>query len=547
MAVTMLVDIEDQEWPLESTGSEGLAALVSKATFNDTKSASLITVVELTNEESPKPVISLKSGKDCQRNPSPRLERRPITNPAFNDLLDLALLRVVDIFAECKTDPPPRLFPNSEHIRHTFFPGNVWDQHGDMETEYGRISFMLDRYPERGISFHQSTTIQALLSNPHPLQNWYDAVESLAEQAQVAKEEVSKALFSHNSRRATCYRGKIDFLWAPIGYETDVQASLNLWEAALCCIASDLQAGKTHNVGSFVHIHAFIKDPIGGLRAPLPQQTTIFLELWSCAQAILAGQSQTPLVQEFYKKIAAQLALESSFLSVSKLQRISHIHFLHHQELCYVYTTIDHLPRAEFSIPTRVLEILSEIVLGASELDVCMIAPITIAYAPPIHESEKPFKVIIDGNNRVTALVLLRFLATQTNLEDMDLDALDAYCAARGLGSKWLIDVRDVLATLLDTKPTLDLLRKHLITIRKFLKVSRVPALVVQESSFFTLCLRRGTNEEPVLLQPFHQTIFNDDRICVAFPAKGGQAHGRTLGHAVLPVQYEENQIADVI
>ena len=209
-----------------------------------------------------------------------------------------------------------------------------------------------------------------------------------------------------------------------------------------------------------------------------------------------------------------------------------------------MYTKIDRLPRAEFSVPARVLEILSEILLEATAVGACAIAPIAIAYAAPTDPQGKLFKVIIDGNNRLTALTLLRFLATQPGPTSINPDALPTHCAAHDLGPKWIVDLREVLALLLASQSTLALVQRLWGTICKFSQVSHVPALVVQEQNFFTLCLKRGTNEKPVLLQPMHQSFYNDDRFCIAFRAKGGQAHGRTLGFAVLPIMYSERTTA---
>ncbi|CAD6568919.1 MAG: hypothetical protein ASARMPRED_002215 [Alectoria sarmentosa] len=520
------------------------ALLDNKAVPCANKAMVTVTQIELTNEESPKPVLSLKSTQSRQRQPLPRLNRPAISNPTFNDLFDLASKRVLDVVLKCTKDPPPRLFPNSEHIRHTFFPASVWEQYGDMETESGQISYMLAQYPERGLPLRSSTTIRNLLGTSNPLEKWSEYIEDLADQAHVAQKEALKAMLPHFPETPSPVWSKADFVRIPVGYSTDGLASLDLWSAAVEGMASYLEAGKPHNIEAFLHIHSFIKDPIGGLRAPSPRQIVIFSALWSRTQAVISRQLQAPLPQAAYQQIAAQLALESSFLSIPKLRKTSHIHFSHHQQLCYVYTTIDHLPRAEFSVPARVLEILLEIVLETSKLGTCAMAPITIAYASPTDPNDKPFKVIIDGNNRVSALVLLRFLAIQSGPDMIDPRTLSAHCTAHGLGPKWLIDLRDVLATLLGSDPTLELVRKHWIAIRQFSNVSRIPALLVQEQSFFTLCLGRGTNERPVLLQPMHQTIFNDENLCVAFPAKRGQAHGRSLGYAVLPLKYDgERQV----
>lgn len=518
------------------------AEIVSKHQFPALKEKTnreTVTVleIELTNEECPKPIVTLKSFKDRQRQPLLRLSRAPIVHPTFSNLVDLALTRVLDIVVVSKHDPPPRLFPRSEHLRHTFFPASAWDMHGDMETEYGRISYMLSEYPERCIPLHCSETIWDLLSTLDPLGKWFEFVAHLRQQAENAKEEALQTMRPQFPEVPVLNLSKKDFWRIPVAYPTDQQAALNLWRTSLAHIASDLEAGRTQNIEAFLQVHAFLKDPVGGLKLFSTSQTTIFTELWCRSKAALASTyHQTSISQEQVQQIAAQLAVESSFLSIPSLQKISYVHFSHHHQLCYVYTEIDQLPRAEFSIPARVLEILFEILLEVTKTGACAMAPIAIAYAPPMDPQGKPFQVIIDGNNRLTALTLLRFLAIQLDPISINLDALHTHCVARGLGPKWIIDLCEVLASLLASRSKLELVQRYWGTVRKFANISRVPALVVQEQDFFTLCLKRGTNEKPVLLQPMHQTLYNDDRFCIAFRAKGGQAHGRTLGFAILPI-----------
>ena len=63
---------------------------------------------------------------------------------------------------------------------------------------------------------------------------------------------------------------------------------------------------------------------------------------------------------------------------------------------------------------------------------------------------------------------------------------------------------------------------------------AKIPALLVQESSFHTIDVRRSKKEAPriFLLQPMHQTIYNDARRPLAIPAKQ-QSHGRAAGNDI--------------
>ena len=294
-----------------------------------------VTEVEWTNEESPKLIETQKPAQESQKQPLPRRSRTPILEPTFDDLIDLALMRVLDIVVTSNTDPPPRLFPNSEHIRHTFFPTRVWNTYGDMETEFGRVSYMLARYPERCAPLRCSETIRNLLNSSEALGNWFEFVGLLRQRAEMAKEEAWEAMNPHFPEVSLQNLSKDDFWRVPTSYSTDQQTTSDLWSAALTEMALDMEAGKTQNTEAFLQVHAYIKDPIGGLKLFSPQQTMIFSELWHRARAILASSCiGTDICIKTFQYLAAQLAVESSFLAIPCMQQISHVHFSHHHQLC---------------------------------------------------------------------------------------------------------------------------------------------------------------------------------------------------------------------
>lgn len=51
------------------------------------------------------------------KRPLPRLLREDIPNPMFEDLIGLALTRMLHIVVPNSENPPPRLFPLAESIR----------------------------------------------------------------------------------------------------------------------------------------------------------------------------------------------------------------------------------------------------------------------------------------------------------------------------------------------------------------------------------------------------------------------------------------------
>jgi hypothetical protein len=84
------------------------------------------------------------------KRPLRRLSRADISNPSFEDLISLALMRMRYIVEPNSENPPPRLFPLAESMRWDFFTFDDWNEFGDLETEHGRLTYTLSRYPERG-------------------------------------------------------------------------------------------------------------------------------------------------------------------------------------------------------------------------------------------------------------------------------------------------------------------------------------------------------------------------------------------------------------
>lgn len=422
----------------------------------------------------------------------------------------------------------------AEHTQITFFTTDVWNEFGNMETEMSRLKFTLSRYPERGLPSACERTVQALLCKERLLKHFPNVVGDLKSQShQAMRQALGEMTAQHPSQTARA--DKEAFLTFPVDYKTSartVEFQVGLWTRVLEEIAECLASGNIDFVEPFLQVHSFLKDPIGGLKAPFQPQVTHFNKL-------LAGFGKATvddhLCLENWKAVAAQLAAESSFLALPKLQKVVYVHFSHHQELPYVYVSLDKLPRAEFSVPTRVLELAVEMVMDSTKDQLCHVAPITVAYRAPLESDQKPFKVIIDGNNRATALALLRFLATQ-DLDKLDDTTLDGYCRKHNFGSKWLVDIKDVVAELCSGNDCLGVLKARRDVIGEFAKVTRMPALIVQEQSFHTICMSRLSGPRPVLLQPMHQTLYNSDSLCLAWAAQHGQAHGRPLGYKMLPL-----------
>jgi hypothetical protein len=225
-----------------------------------------------------------------------------------------------------------------------------------------------------------------------------------------------------------------------------------------------------------------------------------------------------------WQAIAAQLALESSYLAIKKLEKVVYVHFRGHQQLTYIYVSLDKLHRVEFSLPSRVVEVIKEII-RAHDGRQCVIAPITISCVTS-PRTQETYKVVTDGNNRVVALTTLRLLASNQSLQ--------SYAEKHHLDNKFQTEIQDVLREL-DKLPCLKDIFGRADVLASFAKVEKVPALVVQEQSFHTAWIEEKDGGKCVLLQPVQQVVFSERGSHIAFPAKH-QSHGRPLGFKSLPL-----------
>ncbi len=191
----------------------------------------------------------------------------------------------------------------------------------------------------------------------------------------------------------------------------------------------------------------------------------------------------------------------------------------------------------------HVLEVVEEMLLAvvANDGQACPLVPILVTSRPSFSEIDRSLTPIVDGNHRATATILLRFLANQPLLADRAIMSqhLLKHCTSHQLGKKWQIDLLDVVDELY--KPRSRDFHDHLVAnaqlVRNFAAVKYIPALVVQEEDFHTICKQRSEGKaKPVLLHPFHQTLFNDDALSFALPQKAGQTHGRPEAFRLLPL-----------
>ncbi|KAL8852335.1 MAG: hypothetical protein Q9221_002831 [Calogaya cf. arnoldii] len=508
---------------------------------------------------------SWKAPKSHAILPARRTLPSDIVNPQFKDLVDLALLRVFDA-ASFLDNRPSRLFPTVETVFGGYFTHDDWLVHGDLETELGRMNYMLSNLPERGIPTGCLTLVCFVLSSPTVLSAWEQKLP-LLENKIVSEIRWVVHVMQKQQRTSISSCPKSSHITIPVDYRTDAAASnyaTQLWETSLSEIAAQISKGHFEHARAFLQFFAFLKDPLCGLESVVDKAVDLFIHMMTALANSTHNYPGNPLPQAKWHAATAQAAQEALFLATPILEQINYIHFSGHQQLPYVYVALDQLPRSEFSIPEHVLRIVEEM-LTSDPLEnegSCPIAPISISSYPALLPSQKgkSTTVIIDGNHRATAIMLLRFIAeypviltsSKHNQNDNDahnnpLSLLHTFCKTHHLSPIWEIDLAHVLQTLLrpGSNHYASLLHRQKNLVIRFRHVHTIPALVVREDHFHTVCQqRRGVKGRPRLLLPIHQAVYNDEKLGFALP-QAGQVHGRAVGYRAMPVLMEREREMD--
>jgi hypothetical protein len=347
-------------------------------------------------------------------------------------------------------EPQPIIFPLAEGVRWDFFTHDDWDEFGNLESEYGRLTYTLTRYSERGPPTACESALQDLLEKTSVLAGWGSVVPELEAHAMTALNDVCRRQQNGSSGRE--WMTKADCVTVPADYVVSEHASeisLRLWRRSLEELASQFANGSSAYVAQFLQVHAFLKDPIYGFKKPFNNQTKVFERLLRELNEIFPTSS---LGTREFERLAAQAAQESAYLTSPLLNSVSLVHFHAHHQLTYANVPLDTLARAEFSVPSHVLEVAEEMLLAVASNEglACPIVPILITTRPRFSKEEQYLTPIIDGNHRATAALMLRFLASQPLLSDyvVMVRRLLGYCTDHGLGKKWQIDLLDVIREL---------------------------------------------------------------------------------------------------
>ncbi|EXM19877.1 hypothetical protein V3481_003384 [Fusarium oxysporum f. sp. vasinfectum] len=456
----------------------------------------------------------------------PETPYQDIEKPTPAILSSLAESRLLRILHGTFSFDPVSLFPTAGDCEAALTLNSEIQKHANMETS--KMAYMLSYIPRRRIPQIMASSVSQLLETEDVIENWPRQMNTLKNQSQILSRAI---IFEMNAPRtpAKCPVDGSEFVGRVVPYETETHEenlSLKFWSRALKDFTTKGR-WSTGRVTSFLQIHAFLRDPVCGLRNNFESRKDNFLNLLTRLTKELEETSQT-----IREDVAAQLAAESSFISQSLVSNASCVHFSEDQQLVYSYVYISDMARSEFSCPEIVIGMISDI-LNCRSGDKIRIAPIAVANSHPVCSSHDSRQVIIDGNNRITTLTFLKFVSIYglSKLQEAE-DNLREYCRDSGLGPVYLVDFCAVLQMLQNNAMHILSQLQTCVTLGRFKHITQVPCLITEEASFITKVLVDG--EE--IAQPIHQSVFATDDLLVALPAKM-QCHGRAKGFKALPVR----------
>ena len=120
---------------------------------------------------------------------------------------------------------------------------------------------------------------------------------------------------------------KEDFITLPADYDVDElspELSLRLWRRSVADIAFQIAKGDFAHSGSFLAIHAFLKDPIHGLFKFSSQRLRVFHRLLNSVQGMLNG---TIISTAGWQSLIAQASQESALLTIPYLEDTAYLRF----------------------------------------------------------------------------------------------------------------------------------------------------------------------------------------------------------------------------
>ncbi len=458
------------------------------------------------------------------RRPKPRgVAPQNYFDSTARSLLRLAAVKRVNYFGHGHGSEPYVHFPIAEHTEDAPFTRLHWEFNENLESEIGRVKFMMDHYPTRLFPASFDGIGRDILRDGHlVLGKWGSEYSKIATIGAQVYDQLGNAMANsktpddanyNNGKRGT-YKSDPQFYDVS---EYTKQIEEKLWRLGVEQMATELGVGDFTHVKPFLELYATVKDP---LTQPfsLEKQVTEFKNLH--ARSKLLGTGHDPRNAE---ALVVQLALESQWLTLPGVGQMDVVRTAGHHELPYTHVDVAKLPRGEFADPGRINATMTELIQDSVEYRHTVATPLTVAYFKEPHKTNARL-FIVDGNNRATSILLMK-LADSVGFDKCALrnpESLRKFVDERKLDIEWERDLSVALEAL--PPETVDLLVDNQPIVRSFAR-GRVPALLVQESSFHTMEVKEGSDTIS-LLHPGHQGVYNSERWSIAIPSKK-QSHGR--------------------
>lgn len=465
------------------------------------------------------------------RYPAVRVEKEDSFNgEAYDQLINSALNRGLYVSYGMGLNPHLQ-FPNGEHFQHIPYSHEHWEKFGNMESEYSRIHFMLENYTGRRFPKLFEPKVIDLLSQENVLDEWNHVLPDVKRlSGEIYQNAVTKMRAKREYDPIGYKNGENGaYISAPVFYDAmeNPKPEIALYDKALQQLQNELLSGNSRSISSFLSLYNRIKDPVTSLRSTLSDQVEYFLELYLNAREKI---SDDDISSQQEKILISQLALESSFLALPDVKNIACLVYGGHHELPYIYVDIARLPRGEFANPNRVGEVIGELIQDSKMYDNAVATPITVSYFQEPHQAE-PRLFIVDGNNRSTAMLLMKYFDySGYNSDDIyDKSRLRSFIELYDLDIEWERDLVMALKEITPKNLSEMLENKNLI---KSFAHGQAPALLVQEPNFHTVAVAQSTDDQIILLQPMHQAIYNQSQYSMAIPSKQ-QSHGRAGGNDI--------------
>lgn len=308
------------------------------------------------------------------------------------------------------------------------------------------------------------------------------------------------------------------------------ESELQIWERIKRAAVKDLvnQCDTDYDtlivdVKNFLRFYQLVKDPITPVSCYLDDQAIIFCDLLN---EVKKNVPQSTRSSE-WENILTQLALESSFLSLPKAKEIKYIVNKGHQQLPVTNVGIKELKITERPDPQRTAQIAIEMISDYRKNGAWKTTPIMITYV--MDRFSQATLIPIDGNNRLTAILLLSYFSENLSLignKSYSLqENINAFINKNGIDKKFLLTLAPCAEYFIHKADYISIIAQNSENLFRF-DQCLIPAILTQEANFFVQDVSRSTADDIVVIQPMVQSLFASTD---EFIDSKRQSHGRSM------------------